>query len=163
MTINEKNTKGEYFDVFKLSAMADFAIKKISTSTTFRPFTISSGRNCSTIPEKRFNYFTYTYSINGDGTISQTEDGHQSHLNIEVRNGKLVRRTEKGIKELANFTIEVLFQIDSESSPKRICKIKNYENVTRIIEVSSKTFVSVTDFQALMIDYGDFVWKRNEG
>jgi hypothetical protein len=158
----ERNIKGDYFDVFKISAMADFAIKKIFHIENVQSFYDFFRTELLQLTSKKFNYFTYTYSINGDGTISQAEDHNQSHLNIETRMGKLVRRTEKGIKELANFTMEVLFQIDSESDPKRICKIRNYENVTRIIEVSSKTFVALSDFQALMINYGDFIWKGSK-
>lgn len=155
----ERNMKGDYFDVYKLSAMSDYTIKKIFHIDNVQSFYDYFRPELQQTPHKKFNYFTYTYQINADGTISQTEDQNQSHLNIEVRMGRLVRRTDKGIKELANFTMEVLFQIDSENDPKRICKITNYEHVIRIIEVSSKTFVSLSDFQALMITYGDFIFK----
>jgi len=156
----DENKPGRYFGIYKLSAMADYKIKEIFHIENAQSFYEYFKQELHKRPNKRFRYFTYTYQINADNTISQAEDENSRNLNIEVRMGRLVRITDKGsVKELANFSMRVLFQIDSEKDPKRIVEITNYENVSKIVEITSKTFVSLTDFQALMISYGDFIFK----
>ena len=158
----EENKPGRFFGIYKLSALADYRIKEIFHIADVQQFYDYYRQELHKRQNKRFKFFTYTYQINADNTISQTEDDITRNLNIEARMGRLVRVTDKGIKELSNFRMRVLFQIDSEKDPKRIVEITNYENVSRIVEITSKTFVSVTDFQALMISYGDFIWKGSK-
>lgn len=158
----EENTPGRFFGIYKLSALADYKIKEIFHIADVQQFYDYYRQELHAKPNKKFRYFTYTYLINADNTISQAEDENTRNLNIEERFGRLVRVTEKGVKELSNFKMRVLFQIDSEKDPKRIVEIVNYENVSRIVEITSKTFVSVADFQALMITYGDFIWKGSK-
>jgi hypothetical protein len=160
-TIDE-NKPGRFFGVYKLSAIADYKIKEIFHIADVQQFYDYYRQELHSRSNKKFRFFTYTYIINADNTISQSEDENTRNLNIEERFGRLVRVTEKGNKELSNFRMRVLFQIDSEKDPKRIVEIINYDNVSRIVEVTSKTFVSVTDFQALMITYGDFIWKGSK-
>ena len=156
----DENKPGRHFGLYKLSALSDYKIKEIFHIADVMQFYDYYRQELHKRPNKRFRFFTYTYRINADNTITQAEDDNTRNLNIEERMGRLVRITDKGqVRELSNFKMRVLFQIDSEKDPKRIVEIVNYENVSRIVEITSKTFVSVTDFQALMITYGDFIWK----
>ena len=156
------NSKTKYFTSHKLSALADFKIKSLFHLDNVQSFYQFYQQKLRQKENLRFQYYTRLYQIRGDGTLAETEADNTKHLNIETRFGKLVRLTDKGEKELANFSLRVLFQIDSEDDPKRIVEIVNYDGITRIVEITSKTFVSLNDFQALMISYGDFIWKGNK-
>jgi len=156
--VNE-HKKSTYFTAYKLSSLADYRIKQIFHLNNVQAFYEFYRKDLMKRPNKRFRFYTHTYQINADETLQEIEADNTRHINIETRLGKLIRLTDKGPKELANFTMRVLFQIDSEDDPKRIVEITNYDSVSRIVEVSSKTFISLADFQALMISYGDFIWK----
>ncbi len=153
------HAKTKFFTTFRLSAMADFKIKEIFHLSNVQAFYEFHRDTLRKKDNLRFRYYTRIYQIQGDGTLAETEADTIKHLNISNHFGKLVRETDKGKKELANFTMKVLFQIDSEDDPKRIVEITNYDGVKRTVEISSKTFVSLGDFQALMISYGDFIFK----
>ncbi len=158
----KKNEHGKYFSIHKLSSHADYKIKKLFHLDNVQSFYDFYRDKLIRKPNKRFRFYTYTYQVQADGTIGQVENDAAFNIRIENHFGKLVKWTDKGKKELANFTLRVLFQIDSEEDPKRICEITNYEGVSRIVEISSKTFVSLADFQALMISHGDFIWKGSK-
>ncbi len=156
------NTRTTYFTSHKLSSLADYKIKALFHLDNVQSFYEFYREPLSKKENHRFQYYTRLYQIQGDGTLAETEADNTRHLNIETRFGKLIRITDKGAKELANFSIRVLFQIDSEDDPKRIVEIVNYDGKKRIVEISSKTFVSLNDFQALLISHGDFIWKGSK-
>ena len=154
------NKPGKFFGIFKLSSLSDYKIKEVFHLENVQSFYDYYRQELHQKPDKKFRYFKYTYSINADNTISQAEDDSSRHVNLEEYMGRLYAYDKEfKRKEVANFTMKVLFQIDSEKDPKRIVQIKNYESVTRVIEVTSKTFVSLADFQARLIDFGNFIFK----
>ncbi len=152
-------SKTHYFTSHKLSAISDFKIKALFHLDNVQSFYEFYNHKLSLLPNKRFQYYTRLYQINTDGTLAETEADSTKHLNFESRFGKLGRMTDEGYKEIANFNIRVLFQIESKIDPKRICEIINYEGKKHTIEITSKTFVSLTEFQALLINYGDFIFR----
>jgi len=158
-----ENKPGKYFGIYKLSALSDYKIKEVFHIENVQSFYDYYRQQLHQKPDKKFRFYKYTYKINADSTISQAEDDSARHINLEEINGRLYTYdSNHKAKEVANFTMMVLFQIDSEKDPKRIVQIKNYENVTRVIEVTSKTFVSLSDFQARLIDFGNFIWKGSK-
>lgn len=155
----DTSSRKQYFTSYKLSSFADYKIKQLFHLDNVQSFYEFYREVLQKKPNQRFQFYTHIYQIQADGTLIETEANNTAHLNIEVRFGKLVRQTDKGVKELANFSMKVLFQIDSEDDPKRIVEITNYDSKKRTVEITSKTFVSLADFQALLISHGDFIWK----
>ena len=157
-----ENKPGKYFGIYKLSALADYKIKAIFHLENVQSFYDYYRQQLHQKEDKQFRFFKYTYKINADNTISQAEDEASRYINIEERNGRLYTWEKDKSKEVANFTMKVLFQIDSDKDPKRIVQIVNYENESRVIEITSKTFVSISDFQARLIDFGNFIFKGSK-
>ncbi len=150
----------EYFHLFRISGMADYNIKKIFYLDS--PESFYNGHKEELKQNNRFQYFSSLYDIKPDGTISLSMEQTKEYIDIEVRNGKLYKIVNNHPSLLANFTIRVLFMIDSREDPKRICEIKNFQNDRAVLEITSKNFVSVTDFQSLMISKGNFIWKGSK-
>ncbi|MCT4602826.1 MAG: hypothetical protein N4A59_08010, partial [Marinifilum sp.] len=155
----KKNDRTDFFTSYKLSAIHDFKVRSIFHLADAQQFYEHYKEQLHRIPTKQFRFYTHLYQIQADNTIQEIQDAKNQTLGFKEVGNVLYRvNEEKGSKkEIANFVMRVLFQIDSEDEPKRICEVNNYENVTRVVEVTSKTFVSLTDFRALMISKGDFI------
>lgn len=156
-----QNTKTKYFTSYKISAIHDFKVRSIFHLGNVQQFYDFYRDELLKIPSKKFKFYTRTYLIRPDSTIEEIEDEKTSNLGFVLSGNMLFRENaDKGTKkEVANFVMRVLFQIASDEEPKRICEIKNYNNVTKVVEVSSKNFVSLTDFRQVMISEGDFIWS----
>ncbi len=61
-------------------------------------------------------------------------------------------------EQVSNFVITPLFHIYSKSDNKRLIKIKNKGKAGRIIDISSKAFVSFQNFQEAVIDEGNYLF-----
>ena len=157
----KKNDKSKYFTSYKISAIHDFKVRSIFHLANAQQFYEHYKEQLQQIPAKRFRYYTHIYEIQPDETIQEVQDAKTSTLGFkEVGNILYRENTDKGTKkEVANFVMRVLFQINSSEDPKRICEIKNYDNVTRVVEVTGKSFGSLAEFRILMINEGDFIWS----
>lgn len=58
-------------------------------------------------------------------------------------------------ERISNFIITPMFQIRKQENSKRIVEIKN-ANVTKVIEISNKAFVSPQMFEEVVMNYGNF-------
>lgn len=160
----KNNQSGKFFDLHKISAMSDYKVRELFHLTNAQAFYEYYGQVIrERSKEGKFRFYKYWYEIQPDGTIQKSDDQDTRSLGIDFIKNKTYRDKEKkGFTEIANFVMEVLFQIDSEIEPIRICRITNFEGQTKIIEITSKTFVSETEFSALMLDQGNYIWSGNK-
>ncbi len=66
--------------------------------------------------------------------------------------------TKDGLFKATNYTIKPLFHIYSKTDNKRLIEISNEFGWKRIIDIPSKNFVSVDQFQAAVINEGNFIF-----
>lgn len=80
-----------------------------------------------------------------------------------VENGKYYSITEKGnTYEWSNFTMQPLFHIKDNLSPKRLYIIKNELNMKVLIELNQEDLVSISKFKQRIEGQGNYIWKATE-
>ena len=80
-----------------------------------------------------------------------------------VEHGKYMSVTEKGSTyEWSNFTMEPLFHIKDNISPKRLYTIKNELNIKVLIELNQEDLVSLSKFKQKIEGQGNFIWKASD-
>ena len=80
-----------------------------------------------------------------------------------VEHGKYMSVTEKGSTyEWSNFTMEPLFHIKDNISPKRLYTIKNELNMKVLIELNQEDLVSLSKFKQKIEGQGNFIWKASD-
>ena len=66
--------------------------------------------------------------------------------------------TKEGAFKGSNFTIKPLFHVYSKTDNKRLVEITNHYGCTKIMDVPSKSFISVDQFQAAAFNEGNYIW-----
>ena len=80
-----------------------------------------------------------------------------------VENGKYFSITEKGnVYEWSNFTMEPLFHIKDNLSPKRLYTLTNELHMKVLIELNQEDLVSISKFKQKIEGQGNFIWKATE-
>lgn len=80
-----------------------------------------------------------------------------------VEHGKYFSITEKGnVYEWSNFTMEPLFHIKDNLSPKRLYTLTNELNMKVLIELNQEDLVSISKFKQRIEGQGNFIWKASE-
>ena len=80
-----------------------------------------------------------------------------------VENGKYFSITEKGnVYEWSNFTMEPLFHIKDNLSPKRLYILTNELHMKVLIELNQEDLVSISKFKQKIEGQGNFIWKATE-
>ena len=80
-----------------------------------------------------------------------------------VENGKYFSITEKGnVYEWSNFTMEPLFHIKDNLSPKRLYTLTNELHMKVLIELNQEDLVSISKFKQRIEGQGNFIWKASE-
>ena len=80
-----------------------------------------------------------------------------------VENGKYFSITEKGnVYEWSNFTMEPLFHIKDNLSPKRLYTLTNELHMKVLIELNQEDLVSISKFKQKIEGQGNFIWKASE-
>jgi len=62
----------------------------------------------------------------------------------------------------SNFTLKPLFHIYSKSDNKRLVQITNVKGYSKIIDIPSRTFISIEQFQAYVYNEGNFLFLGNK-
>lgn len=70
--------------------------------------------------------------------------------------------TNNGIFEGSNFVVKPLFHIYSKSDNKRLIEILNKFGRKRVVDVPTKSFVSVEQFQAIVAGEGNYLFYGNK-
>jgi len=81
-----------------------------------------------------------------------------------VDNNCYVFRNRKGddLVYCSNFVMTPLFHIESSINAKRLFEIKNQFNHIKIIELSQRDMVSITNFKLQIESLGNFLWTGGE-
>ena len=80
-----------------------------------------------------------------------------------VEQGKYFSITEKGnVYEWSNFTMEPLFHIKDNLSPKRLYMLTNELHMKVLIELNQEDLVSISKFKQKIEGQGNFIWKATE-
>ena len=80
-----------------------------------------------------------------------------------VEHGKYFSITEKGnVYEWSNFTMEPLFHIKDNLSPKRLYTLTNELHMKVLIELNQEDLVSISKFKQRIEGQGNFIWKASE-
>lgn len=80
-----------------------------------------------------------------------------------VEQGKYFSITEKGnVYEWSNFTMEPLFHIKDNLSPKRLYTLTNELHMKVLIELNQEDLVSISKFKQKIEGQGNFIWKATE-
>jgi DNA primase len=76
--------------------------------------------------------------------------------------GKYYFITKDGLYRASNFIMRPLLHIYSKTDNKRLIEITNEHNYKRILELPSKNFVSVEQFQAAVYAEGNYIFFGNK-
>lgn len=71
-------------------------------------------------------------------------------------------RTKDGVFEGTNFVMEPLFHIESVLNAKRLYKITNEFNYSKVIELQQKDLISLANFKLRIESLGNFLFKGTE-
>jgi DNA primase catalytic core len=71
-------------------------------------------------------------------------------------------KTQRGIERGCNFTLEPLFHIESVTDAKRIFRITNEFNVSRVIELPQEAIISLGKFKVAVESLGNFLWEMGD-
>lgn len=71
-------------------------------------------------------------------------------------------RTQRGIERGCNFTLEPLFHIESVTDAKRIFRITNEFNISRVIELPQDAIISLGKFKVAIESLGNFLWEMGD-
>ena len=66
--------------------------------------------------------------------------------------------TKDGIFKGSNFTIEPIFHIVSKTDDKRLIKVKNEFGFEKMVDIPSKSFISLDQFQMFIYTQGNFLF-----
>ncbi len=75
-----------------------------------------------------------------------------------AHHGKYYFITKDGLFKASNFTVKPLFHIYSKSDNKRLVEISNEHGFKRILDIPSKSFVSVEQFQQAVYGEGCYIF-----
>ena len=91
-----------------------------------------------------------------------TDDLYQRY-GFFTQHGKYLSVTEKGGDyEWSNFTLEPLFHIKDNISPKRLYMITNELKHQELVEMNQDDLVSLSKFKQKIEGLGNFIWKATE-
>lgn len=96
-------------------------------------------------------------------TFIEDEDDPSHREGWFVRNNCYWFHTKEGMPiQGSNFIIKPLYHIYSKIDNKRLVEITNEHGHTKIIDIPSKNFISVEQFQAYVYNEGNFIWKGSK-
>lgn len=97
-----------------------------------------------------------------EGSSLQLPDGADElmakKLGFFSHHGKYYFITKDGLFKSSNFIVRPLFHIYSKSDNKRLIEIENEHGFKRILDVPSKSFVSVEQFQQAVFGEGNYIF-----
>lgn len=79
-------------------------------------------------------------------------------LGFFSHHGKYYFITKDGLFKASNFIIKPLFHIYSKSDNKRLVEISNEHGFKRILDIPSKSFVSIEQFQQAVFGEGNYIF-----
>jgi len=79
-------------------------------------------------------------------------------LGFFSHHGKYYFITKDGLFKSSNFIVRPLFHIYSKSDNKRLVEIENEHGFKRILDIPSKSFVSVEQFQQAVFGEGNYIF-----
>ncbi len=93
-------------------------------------------------------------------TLVEDEDDSSHRTGWFVRKNCYWFHSKEGMPiKGSNFIIKPLFHIYSKIDNKRLVEITNEEGHTKIIDIPSKNFISVEQFQTYVYSEGNFIWS----
>jgi hypothetical protein len=149
---------GKFFGVCPLSGISDYKIKEYFYLDS--PDAFYKKHREKLVIKGRFWFYNKLYSINPDNSITLSEDQAQEVELIEEINNKLYVLEDKGRRrEIANFTLKVLYQVQCALNPLRVCESVNFLGEKVIVELTPSHFASANDFKKHFLRYHNFVWR----
>lgn len=70
--------------------------------------------------------------------------------------------TKNGITKGANFTLQPLFHVASVNNSKRLYRIRNEANFSKIIELKQEELINLSKFKVRVESLGNFLWYLGE-
>ena len=91
------------------------------------------------------------------------EDDLNRKYGFYIDHGCYMSITEKGgVYEWSNFTMQPLFHIKDNITPKRIYKIRNAMHHEEILELKQEDLIALAKFKQRIEGLGNFIWKGTE-
>ena len=92
------------------------------------------------------------------------EDGTRDLAQYDIYTNRegYYSRTEKGDYQWSNFTMQPLFHVMDDDSPRRIYKVKNMFGQEQVVEMTIEEMVSLQKFRQKLESCGNFVWKAKD-
>lgn len=152
----EEGTGTTYFNTKHISQNKEYYWKEIFQVHDPKDFYAYHKNQIA--PATEFKFLAQKFKINVDGSLEEIKTKERDR--VWVSDGQYVGEDAKGFPRVfTNFTMNVLFLLQSRQSPKRIIFLKNVEGKEVIKEMTMDDLVSVNNLRKALISEGNFIYK----